>query len=113
MPNKIEKGKNYKAVKARQGESSRGPWEFVTVQDQRGKNEITLFVVNTPSGIAPNQRFKVTDIMSVSLGARRGSDEKWYQSYSADVVIEPIPDEFEGIENDWSADVDDEYALPY
>lgn len=112
MATKLEDGQIYKAAAVKTGKSSRGPWMFTSVVDDRGKNEITLFIRNTDCNLRDGQRFKITDIAGITLGVRKGKGQyegKWFPSYTADVVIEPIASEFDDLpdikdgDDPWSA----------
>ena len=101
MANKLEAGKIYKATKVHSGTSARGPWMLTVVADDRGRNEITLFIKNTDCDLKDKGQFKIKELVSVTLGVRkgRGEDVKWYPSYTAEAVVEPIQSEFSDLED--------------
>lgn len=99
MATKLEAGQLYKAAQVRSGESSKGPWMLTGVVDERGKNEITLFIRNTDCNLRDGQQFKIKELCSITLGVRKSKkDDKWFPSYSAEAIIEPIASEFEDLD---------------
>ena len=65
--NRIETGKVYTAVRQRRGSSAGGDWELLATQDERGNNDIAVFVVNTPSNVHEGGKFRIERIVSVSF----------------------------------------------
>ena len=57
--NRIEAGKVYTAVRQRSGSSASGDWELLATQDERGNNDIAVFVVNTPSNVKEGGKFRI------------------------------------------------------
>lgn len=101
MANKLEKGGIYKATRVKAGTSARGPWMLTVVADDRGRNEITLFIKNSDCDLKDNGQFKIKELVSMTLGVRKGKGEdvKWYPSYTAEAIIEPIQSEFSDLED--------------
>lgn len=104
----IEVGKNYTAKKAIRGASGKGEWELLAVQDNRGKNEIAVWVRNRPSGVKEGQKFNVKAIHDVKWGFRRDKSDRWQPSCSIEATVEPIVSEYDtditgAGEVDWKA----------
>ena len=103
----IEAGKNYTAKKALHGSSSKGEWEMLAVQDNRGKNEIAVWVRNKPSGVKEGQKFHIETIHDVKWGFRKDKNQRWQPSCSIEASVEPIESEFDtglagqGVDVDW------------
>ena len=102
----VKKGERYTATTFRNGTSERGDWEMIKVADANGKNELTIFPSNLPSGVTQNGDFVLKDITEVRVGFRKSKkDDKWYQETN-------ITAEVEAIKSDIDFDVD-EGELPW
>jgi len=100
----------YEAKRFRSGVTLKGPWELIVVDDERGKNEVTLFPVNVPSHITEGCKFRVLEIKRLKAGFRKKDDGSWSPNTSADVIVEPIITDVEGFEDDgdpWDSIGDD------
>lgn len=116
MATKITAGQIYKAKGVKSGTSSRGDWMMTHVADERGRNEITLFITNLPCNLAENQQFKVKCIDEVVLGVRRNKNPEkaeWYPSYTVNVQVEPIASEFPDLDMESDPWGDAGGALPW
>ena len=92
---KIEEGQSYKAKRFRSGTSGKGDWELISVEDERGKNPVTIFASNIPSNVKENEMFKVIKINSVSVGFKEDSKGLWQPQTSISAEVEAIPSEFD------------------
>lgn len=109
----IAPGEEYTAKRFRSGVTSKGPWELVVVDDERGKNEVTLFPVNVPSHVLEGGKFRILEIKKVKTGFKKKDDGTWNPNTTADVVVEPVITEMEGFEDDgdpWDS-IDDELPM--
>lgn len=86
--NRITCGKIFKAENYRQGTTEKGKdWELLSVVDENGKNEISIFPVNVPCGVLKGQEFLLESIESISCGHRKGGDDKWFQTVSVNAIV--------------------------
>ncbi|MDO5444013.1 MAG: hypothetical protein Q4F31_00140 [Eubacteriales bacterium] len=94
--NRIETGSIFTAVRQRTGTSSARDWELLLTQDERGHNDIALFVENRPSGVKEGGKFRVEKIHSVSYGMKKDQSGEWRPSISvnADVTAVESYEEF-------------------
>lgn len=88
--NRIEAGKVYTAARQRTGSTERGSWELLAVTDERGNNEIAVFVANRPSKVAEGGKFRIEKINSVSYGNKKDQSGNWRASISIDAVVTPV-----------------------
>ena len=88
--NRIEAGKIYTATRRRQGTSSVGEWELIVTQDERGYNDVAIFVANHPTTIQEGDKFRIDQITGMSLGSRKSTDGTWHQAVSVNAVISPV-----------------------
>ena len=90
--NRIKRGNVYTAAASKSGSNNVGNWEAITVRDANGKNPITVFVDNTPSGVKENSKFRIEQITDVNFGKRQISDDNWIAVTSIRAVISPVMD---------------------
>ncbi len=88
--NKLEAGKIYTAVRQRTGSSANGSWELLATQDDRGANDIAVFVTNLPSNVAEGGKFRIERIHSVSYGNKKDSAGNWRASISINADVSPV-----------------------
>ena len=115
----IEEGGVYTASKVNSGISQRGNWELTRIFDEKtGKDSVTLFINNCPSGLTEGAKFKVKRISSFKFGPRKDSFtdrstgesvEKWIKAASGCVDIElfsepTFDEEIDDGELPWSID---------
>ena len=99
--NRIEAGKIYTATRRRQGTSSVGEWELIVTQDERGYNDVAIFVANRPTTIREGDKFRIDQITGMSLGSRKSNDGTWHQAVSVNAIISPVEtyEEFRASQN--------------
>lgn len=114
----IEKDKNYRCNKFRQGENENGKWELVGIADAKGNNEVTIFPSNAPCGAYEGCEFVIREIHKVKIGRKLNKAEgKWYQQNTIDAEIDVIKSDIpmeDGVFSDVSDlpwDVDSELPL--
>lgn len=88
--NRINVGDVCKAAKRRFGSTDKGDWEMLITQDERGHNDIVVFVSNRPSNVEENGCFRIDKINSVSYGNKKGTDGNWYASVSIDAEVSSV-----------------------
>ena len=89
-------GEVYHSKKFRSGSSSNGPWELMSIVDDKGKNEVTIFASNIPCGGSDGCHFKLTKIDEVKFGMRKNkNDDKWYPSVTVQAEVEVIKSDIE------------------
>lgn len=88
--NELAIGKCYTAQKHRSGISSRGEWELITSLDSNGRNEITIFVMNHPSGVNEGDTFGLETIRSIRVGYRKDKQGNWEKVVSVDADVRPV-----------------------
>lgn len=91
----VRQGGNFTAKRCRSGVSSRGAWELITFSDNNGRNEITIWVMNTPSGVKEGQQFHIDDIIEVKFGMKKNTNDRWQPQCSIDAVVTAIESEFD------------------
>lgn len=92
--NILEVGQSYTANRAKSGSSSRGDWEFVSVVNERGKEEVTIWVDNTPSGVTEGGKFKIVEVTKFGVTNRKDKDGNWRQepSFTCKILAEKFED---------------------
>lgn len=112
MSVRIAVGEEYPIHRFRSGESGRGPWEVITIQEEgRSKQEVTIFPTNIPSGCREGNNVKIKSISEVVRKKKKDRFDQWTQ---VDVCItcevEPVAppkeiemtdDELEGLPFMW------------
>lgn len=84
----LEKGKTYTAAMVRTGTSQRGDWEMVKIVD--GKNELTIWPDNKPSGVEEGGEFEVVEITGVKYGPRKNKQGVWQKEGSVTAILKPF-----------------------
>lgn len=74
---RIEEGGVYKAKRVRWGENDRGRWELVVVAGDKGRQEITIFPENVPSGVKEDAMFTVDKIHACEVKVQKNPDKTW------------------------------------
>jgi hypothetical protein len=88
---KLELNTGYTAMRVRNGESSRGPWELIVVKEEgKGKKEITIWTTNSPSGVTEGNMFTIKNISMVKYGARKDGNGNWRDDVSLEAEVEPM-----------------------
>ena len=123
----VRQGGNCTAKRCRSGVSSKGPWELITFSDNNGRNEITIWVKNSPSGVTEGQQFHIDDIIEVKFGMKKNNNDRWQPQCSIDATVSAIASEFDdglagtgdvnwselqGAEDPW-ANISPDEELPY
>ena len=99
--NRMTVGNVYQASFALSGNSSKGPYEILKVTDERGKDEITLFVnpASMPTNIAKGDRFRLNKITEISHYWKKGQvynkekkckEEGWEERYEFNVEVKRL-----------------------
>lgn len=111
--NKLEAGKVYTAVRQRQGSSAGGSWELLATQDERGSNDIAVFVANRPSGVKEGGKFRIEKILSVSYGNKKDANGNWRASISADAEVTAVQSYDEFASSAGFNELPDDGSLPF
>lgn len=82
MAVEVKAGETYTAEKTRNGDS----WSMFKVKAEKGPKELAVFTDGSRE-LHDGDRVTVTKITSVKLGARKGTDGKWYDSFSVNAEI--------------------------
>lgn len=85
--NKLKSGEVYTAVSSKSGRSRMGDWELLLTKDERGRNDIAIFVQNLPSTVSEGDTFRIDRIHSVSSGFRKGENDKWQPAITIDADV--------------------------
>ena len=88
--NKLEIGKVYTAARQRTGSSAAGDWELLATQDERGNNDIAVFVANRPSNVAEGGKFRIEKILNVSYGNKKDASGNWRASVSVNAEVTAV-----------------------
>ena len=113
--NRMTVGNIYVASFALAGNSAKGPYELIRVTDERGKDEITVFVNDgcMPTGITKGDRFMLSKITEVSHYWRKGlvynretkqKEEGWVEHFDINADIKRVSNELDGIEAEFPDD---------
>lgn len=111
---RLDVGQSYHADRVRSGNSSKGPWELIVVQDGFGRNhkEITIWATNVPCGVIEGNMFEIKEIESMTWGARKDQNGKWKDQVSMNGKVIPINpptfDELAGGMDDLPFDMSDD-----
>lgn len=101
--NKLEIGKVYTAARQRTGSSSNGDWELLVTQDERGNNDIAVFVANTPSNVKEGGKFRLDKILTVSYGNKKDNAGNWRANISINAEVTAV-ESYDDFRNDVPAD---------
>lgn len=88
--NKLEIGKVYTAARQRTGSSANGDWELLATQDERGNNDIAVFVANRPSNVPEGGKFRIERILNVSYGNKKDASGNWRASISVSAEVTAV-----------------------
>ena len=91
----LVKGEVYTAHLVRNGTSSRGAWEMITVTDERHKNDVVIFPRNCPSGVKEGKKFNLVEIVQIRNGMRKDKNDKWQHNVTCEAIVQPIESEFD------------------
>lgn len=86
----IKEGGVYKASKIMSGSTEKGDWELISVTDESGKNSVSLFAKNIPSGVSEGQNFRVERICSVTSKNKQDKNGVWRTNVSVDADIAQV-----------------------
>lgn len=86
--NSIKAGETYTALRHRTGDD----WELISVRDDKGHFEITLYVSNRPSAVEEGKRFSVTKIRGLSYGSKQNAGGEWIPYVRAYAEVSPAPE---------------------
>jgi len=107
--NRVSVGSIYVAAWAYSGENSRGKYEMLKVTNEKGKEDITIFVNNVPTGIAKGERFCLNKITDVIVKWRKGQvwnsntkkrEEGWVQEFDINADVSRVSSAFDGVSTD-------------
>lgn len=87
------------------GESSHGPWELIKVNDEKGKNPVTIFPTNLPTNGKIGERFVIKKITEVKVGNRKDSSGQWRQSTTIAAEVQFIKSDILVDEGDETGDL--------
>ena len=107
----LKKGEIYDAKFVRSGESGNGAWRLIALKDEKTRKEITIWAENPDTcGVEEGTRFRVDEILSIKLSARKDNRGEWRDTISANATVSAvggIPKEFVDIT------VGDDEELPF
>ena len=121
--NRVSTGQVYVADRVFKGQSAHGKYEIIGVNDNNGKNEMTMFVNDKciPSGIEKGDKFRINAITEASRSWKKDmvydretkqKKEAWVEKFSINVDVVRIARDFDGVD---VPDPADEFggALPW
>lgn len=120
--NRISIGSVYKADWAYSGENTRGKYEMLKITNEKGKEAITVFVNNVPTGIAKGERFVINKITDVIVKWRKAMiwnpntktrEEGWEQEFDINADVTRVDDGIKGLDVDCPDDFGDIDDLPW
>lgn len=85
--NRIEVGMVYTAVRQKTGSKNGRDWELLATEDERGRNEIAVFVSNRPSNVPQGGSFRVEKINNVSYSNRKDQNGNWRANISIEAEV--------------------------
>ena len=96
---RIAKGEVYKAERVRSGNGAKGDWELIVVKN--GKDEITLWSTNAPSGVTEGGEFRIESIDNLAKKRvpykdgkickdRAAKDVEWRTDVDANVTVKAV-----------------------
>lgn len=118
---RLKTGEVYTAERARSGSSGNGPWELLVIKE--GRDELTLWVTNTGTGLMDGGQFRIKSIDMVTkknapykdgrLCRNRGErDVEWRPEVDCNVTVEPISLGYSGLDIT-AVEFDDGGDLPF
>ena len=105
--NRLSIGNIYLAEWSYSGENSRGKYEMLKVVNEKGRDEITIFVNNKPSGIARGDRFCLNKVTDVIRKKRKGSvwnyetkqkEEGWILDVEINADVTRVDNDLDGLD---------------
>ena len=99
--NRISVGSVYRADWAYSGENNKGKYEMLKVANEKGKEEIMIFVNNVPANIAKGDRFCLNKVTDVIRKWRKGMvwnpqtkqrEEGWVEEFDVNADVTRIDD---------------------
>ena len=97
----LKTGDVYTASRARQGESAKGPWQFVAVKEiitrkdgstSEGRKDVTIWLDNKPQNIAEGGKFRLGIISAVKFASRKDNAGNWRDELTVNASVEPVMD---------------------
>lgn len=99
--NRVTVGNVYEAARVFSGESQKGSYEMIIVQNERGKDEIVMYVNDKcrPTGITKGDKFMLNKVTEVSHGWRKAQvwnketrqrEEGWKEDFNINVDVKKI-----------------------
>ena len=85
MAVEVKEGEVYTAENVRTGDG----WTMMKVKAERGPKEISVFV-DRSEAFHEGDRVKIVKIKSTRLSARKGKDDKWYDTFSDNAEVEVV-----------------------
>ena len=110
--NRLTVGNVYRADWAFTGENNKGKYEMLKVVNEKGKEEIMIFVNNVPANIAKGDRFCLNEITDVIHKWRKGMvwnpqtrkrEEGWVEEFDINAKVTRVDSDLTGA----SGDIDD------
>ena len=84
----LKKGEIYDAKFVRSGEGGNGAWRLIALKDDRTRKEITIWAENPDTcGVEQGGKFRVDEILSVKLSARKDKNDVWHDTISANAKV--------------------------
>lgn len=97
----LQEGKVYTALRVRSGANdAHGHWELIAVRDSKGKNEVTIYTRNIPSGVKEGQKFNLERIHRLKFGYKQDRDNRWQPQVTIDGTVKPIESEYDAYYGD-------------
>ena len=79
----VKEGETYEAKGVRTGDG----WTMFKVKAEKGSKELAVFVERSEA-FREGDTVRVTKITAVKLSARKGKDDKWYDTMSVNAEVE-------------------------
>ena len=120
--NRVSVGSIYTASWAYSGENTRGKYEMLRITNEKGKEPITVFVNNCPTGIARGERFvinKVTDVIvkwrkdKVWNAEKKQREDGWVQEFDINADVTRVDAGISGIDVEMPNEFDVDMELPW
>ena len=122
--NRLSVGNIYTASFAFSGSSSKGPYEIIRVTDDRGKDDITIFVNPSciPTNIMKGDRFRLNKVTEVAHYWRKGQvwnkekkqrEEGWEERFDINADVKKLENDLPELNASEFGDDDLGGALPW
>ena len=85
MAVEVKEGETYEAKDVRTGDG----WTMMRVKAEKGPKEIAVFT-DKSEAFHEGDMVKIVKIVSTRLSARKGKDDKWYDTISDNAVVEVV-----------------------